>query len=80
MSILERIVEERVGQVYVNTISMAAEKIAEEIAHEALADETFARTIRELVQVRSAALLDQLLRKGKPARSRGRKEGRSTQA
>jgi hypothetical protein len=75
-SILERIVEERVGQAFVGTISLTVEKVAEEIAREALADETFRRTIRELVRVRSAALLDQLLRNGKPARSGRRKEGR----
>lgn len=65
-SILERIVEERVGQVQVSTVSLAVEKIAEEIAREALSDETFRRTLRELVRVRSEALLDRLFRNGKP--------------
>jgi len=44
--------------------------MAEEIAREALADETFRRTIRELVRLRSQQLLDRLLRNGKPARKR----------
>jgi hypothetical protein len=70
-SILDRIVEERLGQVFVGTISVTVEKIAEEIAKEALADGTFRRMIRELVRVRSAALLDQLLRNGKPRRKGG---------
>jgi hypothetical protein len=45
--------------------SMAVEKLAKEIAREVLADETFRRTIRELVRRRSKALLDRLLRNGK---------------
>jgi hypothetical protein len=65
---LERIVEERVGHALVGTVSVAVDRLAEEIAREALADATFRRTIRELVRVRSQALLDQLLRNGKPAR------------
>ena len=73
-SILERIVEERTGQTIVGTVSVAVEKLAEEFAKEAMADKTFRRTIRELVRERSAALLDQLFRNGKPARSGRRKE------
>jgi hypothetical protein len=65
---LERIVEERAGHAVVGTISVAVDRVAEEIAREALADETFRRTIRELVRVRSQELLDRLLRNGKPAR------------
>ena len=67
---LERIVEERVGHalVLVGTVSVAVDRVAEEIAREALADQTFCRTIRELVRVRSKELLDRLLRNGKPAR------------
>ena len=45
---LERILDERVGQSLV--VSVAVDRIAEEIAREALADETFRRTIRELVR------------------------------
>jgi hypothetical protein len=70
-TLLERIVEERVGQALVGTASVAVDRIAEEIAREALADETFRRTIRELVRVRSQELLDNLLRNGsrQPRRS-----------
>ena len=68
--LLERIVVERVGQTPVGTVSVGVERMAEEIAREALADETFRRTIRELVRLRSQQLLDRLLRNGKPARKR----------
>ena len=65
-SLLEKIVEERVGQALVGTVSVAVDRVAEEIAREALADETFRRTIRELVRTRSQELLDDLLRNGSP--------------
>lgn len=57
---LERIVDERVGQSLVGSVSVAVDRIAEEIAREALADDTFRRTIRELVRRRSQELLNQL--------------------
>ena len=63
-SLLEKIVEERVGQTLVGTVSVAVDRVAEEIAREALADETFRRTLRELVRLRSQELLEQLLRNG----------------
>ena len=66
-TLLEKIVDERVGQTLVGTVSVAVDRVAEEIAREALADETFRRTLRELVRVRSQELLDELLRNG-PAR------------
>jgi len=68
--LLERIVEERVGQTLVGTISVAVDRVAEEIAREALADEEFRRTIRELVRLRSRTLLDRLLRNGGSAGKR----------
>jgi hypothetical protein len=68
---LERIVEERVGHALVGTVSVAVDRVAEEIAREALADETFRRTIREVVRVRSRELLDRLPRNGKPVRRSG---------
>ena len=63
-TLLEKIVEERVGQTLVGTVSVAVDRVAEEIAREALADETFRRTLRELVRLRSQELLDELLRNG----------------
>jgi hypothetical protein len=71
VTLLERIVEERVGQTLVGTISVAVDRIAEEIARDALADEEFRRSIRELVRVRSRALLARLLRDGDVGRRRG---------
>jgi hypothetical protein len=74
-TLLEKIVDERVGQALVGTVSVAVDRIAEEIEREALRDETFRRALRELVRIRSQKLLDQLLRNGtsntrpsKPAR------------
>jgi hypothetical protein len=64
-TLLEKIVNERAGQTLVGTVSVAVERIAEEIAREALADETFRRALRELVRVRSQKLLDQLLANGR---------------
>ena len=63
-TLLDRIVEQRVGQTLVGAVSVAIDKVAEEIAREALSDDTFRRAIRELVQARSQELLDQLLRNG----------------
>ena len=63
-TLLEKIVEERVGQTLVGTVSVAVDRVAEEIAREALADDTFRRTLRELVRLRSQELLDELLRNG----------------
>ncbi|PYY19662.1 MAG: hypothetical protein DMG60_03445 [Acidobacteria bacterium] len=63
-SVLEKIVDERVGQTLVGTVSVAVDRMAEEIAREALADDTFRRALRELVRVRSQKLLDQLLENG----------------
>jgi len=68
-TLLERIVDERVGQTLVGTISIAA--------REALADAEFRRTIRELVRARSRAILARLLRDGESAgRSRTRPKSR----
>lgn len=74
-TLLEKIVDERVGQTLVGTVSVAVDRIAEEIPREALADETFRRALRELVRVRSQKLLDQLLENGgnKPSSKRAPK-------
>ena len=56
--------EARVGQALVGTASAAVDRVAEEIAREALADGSFRRTLRELVRLRSQELLEQLLRNG----------------
>ncbi len=64
-TLLEKIVDERVGLTLVGTVSVAVDRIAEEIAREALGDEPFSRALRELVRVRSQKLLDQLLENGR---------------
>ena len=61
-TLLEKIVDERVGQTLVGSVSVAVDRIAEEIAREALDDQTFRRALRELVRSRSQKLLDELLR------------------
>jgi hypothetical protein len=65
-SVLERIVEERVGQSLVGNVSTAVDRIAEEIAKETLQDESFRHVLRELVHRQSEEMLEQLLstRKG----------------
>jgi hypothetical protein len=66
-TLLERIVDERVGLGVVGSGSVAVHRLAKEIAREAL-PETVRRRMRELVRVRSQELLDRLLRDGKPVR------------
>jgi hypothetical protein len=58
---LESLVDEHVGVTLTATIGLAVEKVAAEIARDALADETFRRVMRELIQRRAAALLEDLL-------------------
>jgi len=50
-----------VGATLTATIGLAVEKVAAEIARDALSDETFRRLLRELIQRRAAAQLDELL-------------------
>jgi len=76
-STLERIVNERAGQRRVGSVSVAIERIAEEIACEARADVTFRRTIRKFVRRRSQELLSQLGQDGKPSKERPRRTRRS---
>lgn len=63
-TLLEKSVDERVGQTLVGSVSVAVDRIAEEIAREALADETFRKALREIVRDRSRKILDQLLENG----------------
>ena len=58
---LESLVDQHVGVTLTATIGLAVEKAAAEIARDALADQTFRRLLRELIQRRTAALLDELL-------------------
>jgi hypothetical protein len=54
----------------VASVSVAVDRVAEEIAREALADDEFRRAIKELVRQRSEQLLDRLLRDGRKTRRR----------
>ncbi len=75
-TLLERIIEERVGQTLVGSVSTAADRIAEDIAKEALADESFRRAIREIVHHRSEEILDEMLRRGNGQSPRARRPRR----
>jgi hypothetical protein len=77
-SILERIIEERTGQSYIGTVSVAVERLADEFAREAMADPEFRRSIREMVRAHSKALSESLQgqrreRSPKPKRARRRR-------
>ena len=58
---LEGLVDHHVGATLTASIGLAVEKVAAEIARDTLADETFRRLMRELIQRRAAALLEELL-------------------
>jgi len=75
-SVLERIVDERVGQTFVVSVSAAVDRLAEAIAREALADRAFRRSIRELVRRRSEEFLDRMFGNGS---RQGRRRAPSTQ-
>jgi hypothetical protein len=74
-SVLERIVEERVGQTFVVSVSAAVDRLAKKIAREALSDRAFRRSIRELVRRRSEELLDRIFENGS---RQGRRRAPST--
>lgn len=63
----------RVGQTLVGTVSVAVDRVAEEIARDALQDDAFRRAIRELVHRRSEELLKRLLENGRPPEHRTRR-------
>jgi hypothetical protein len=67
-SLIERIVDERVGQTTVGTLSVAVDRMAEELAREVLADDEFRQSFRALIRVRSRELMDRLLRERTPTR------------
>ena len=75
-SLIERIVEERVGHTTVGTLSVAVDRIAEELAREVLADEDFRQSLHALVRVRSRQLMDRLLRERAPTGRAGAKRRR----
>ena len=72
-TVLERIVDERVGQSFVGTVSVAVDRLADEFAREAMADEDFRRSIKEMVRIRSQALLARLLEQRRSRRARRRR-------
>jgi hypothetical protein len=57
---LERIVEEATARTLVGSVSIAIEKIAEEIAKEALADEEFRESLRALTRASAKQIMARL--------------------
>ncbi len=73
-SILERIVDERVGLTVVGGVSTAVDRIADENAKEWLQDEALRQLLRELVHRRSEQLLANLLRTSKSKKRKRTRE------
>jgi hypothetical protein len=58
---LDQIIEEVTARTLVGTVSVSIEKIAEEIAKEALSDEEFRESLHALVRAASKKIMAQLL-------------------
>jgi hypothetical protein len=58
---LEGLVDQHVDATLTARIGLAVEKAGAEIARDALADETCRRLVREMIQRRAAAILEELL-------------------
>jgi hypothetical protein len=76
MTFLERIVKERVGQSLVGNVSVAAERLADEFVREAMADEDFRRSIREMVRTWGKELWEQVRQSSRPAGARRRRRSK----
>jgi hypothetical protein len=76
MTPLERLIDRHVPEHTMATLRAATEKIAEDLAKEVLTDEEFRRTFKAMIQVRSRALFEALMRKEK-ARARRRRPRRT---
>ena len=63
---LQQIVEEVTARTLVGTISLSVEKIAEEIAKEALSDESFRESLHALVRAASKKIITQLATEQNP--------------
>jgi len=72
---IDRIIDEVVARTTTGRVSVAIERIAEEMAREALADETFRRSLREAVSSSAKRYLEEL-----HARERRRTKRRAAQA
>lgn len=59
---LERIIDQHAGHATVGTVSIAVERMAEELAREVLADDEFRQSFRALVRLRSRQIRDRLQR------------------
>jgi hypothetical protein len=60
---LDQIIEEVTARTLVGTVSVSTEKIAEEIAKEALSDQEFRESLHALVRAASKKIMAELLAK-----------------
>jgi hypothetical protein len=73
MTPLDRLVARHVAERTTWTLGAATEQIAEEIAREILADESFRTTFKAMVEAHSRTLFETLMRQEKTRRPRRRR-------
>jgi hypothetical protein len=66
--LLETIVDQTARPTLVGPVSLATQRLVDEIAREALADDEFRRSLHALVRKRSREILDDLIREERPRR------------
>jgi hypothetical protein len=75
-SVLERIVKERVAYTTVGTVSVAVDRLTEELAREVLADEEFRQSFHALIRATARDIMDELRRRDAPPRVRVKRRRR----
>ncbi|TMA81667.1 MAG: hypothetical protein E6J72_04890 [Deltaproteobacteria bacterium] len=75
-SVLERIVRERTAYTTVGTISVAVDRLAEELAREVLADEEFRKSFHALIRSMARDIMDQVRRRDTPSSAPGKRRRR----
>lgn len=72
---LDRILRELSRRSVIGSVSVATQKLAEEIAREAMADEEFRTSFRALVRKRAREIWDDLVREEQAERKRAKRSG-----
>ena len=72
-SVLERIVKERVAYTTVGTVSVALDRLAEELAREVLADEEFRQSFHALIRAAARDIMNELQRREARRTSRAKR-------
>ena len=75
-SVLERIVRERTAYTTVGTLSVAVDRLAEELAREVLADEEFRKSFNKLIRSMARDIMDQVRRRDTPSSAPGKRRRR----